>query len=499
MSSFAARLRLPRVWRNQVRSTAGSTIIPSADYPAVWTAPHFPGSFTDFGHAISVNSVSTNSSAEYRNHPSVESMRLQRVKEFNDFMLTPTKELIVNELQTFSEELVRNEYEGKSGNASRLLYGEKGIGKSNSLRLSVLAMAAIHPRKLIPIYVEYIGDSANFRTPSALISHALQLSFPNDSISGCLEELRRRDQFVFFIADEIDQLYISVKDESIRLKILSELAELGSQRSGRVFTIVCGAACTPMLISKNAVHDKMLRIEYPLVHNSQNLNVSKFSPMRPSRKISQIKEECAVIASHYRIISGCDVLYFLAGSNLRAIDKVMSVLKRSELPANLVEPLLELVKPPNLWDQRARKTLEENKNIAKALNDALVEKNYDILLAAYSNHENILTISWIEKLQYLNFEEIRKAAHKAGCEDYQLIINSMVDKGYYSADSDLENLEPGRPLDLLYVFPTYVNKSWKGKLWLALQGIAIEVGREAKKQLITEAIKLGVNAIVQQM
>ncbi len=50
----------------------------------------------------------------------------------------------------------------------------------------------------------------------------------------CLEALNERRQFVFFVADEIDQLYMSAKDEETRLKILMELAELGSKDQGEI-------------------------------------------------------------------------------------------------------------------------------------------------------------------------------------------------------------------------------------------------------------------------
>lgn len=134
----------------------------------------------------------------------------------------------------------------------------------------------------------------------------------------------------------------------------------------------------------------------------------------------------------------------------------------------MVELLLEIVKPPKLWDQRARKTLEDNKILARALNVVLVEKNYKNLQKAYSDPSKILEIKWIEELKCLDYDEIRKAANSANCKDYQLIINCLVDKVYYSADPMLEKLAPGRPLDLLYVFPLYVKESWWKSLNLKL-------------------------------
>jgi len=76
-----------------------------------------------------------------------------------------------------------------------------------------------------------VGDSTKFATPSTLISEALGLS--KKSIDECLVTLEQRDQFIFLIVDEIDQVYTSLQNEEIRLKVLMELTELGSQRYGR--------------------------------------------------------------------------------------------------------------------------------------------------------------------------------------------------------------------------------------------------------------------------
>lgn len=114
---------------------------------------------------------------------------------------------------------------------------------------------------------------------------------------------------------------------------------------------------------------------------------------------------------------------------------------------------------------------------------------------AYSNPQNILKINWINELKYLNYDDVRKAANTADCKDYQLVINSMVDKGYYSADSDLQNLGPGRPLDLLYVFPMYAKESWMRSAQLIFDGVAVDAGKEARRQLITNAIKYALGCV----
>lgn len=48
---------------------------------------------------------------------------------------------------------------------------------------------------------------------------------------------------------------------------------MGSQTSGRCYTILCGnSLLVPALISKNALHDKEVLKEYPMVEFAPNLN-----------------------------------------------------------------------------------------------------------------------------------------------------------------------------------------------------------------------------------
>ena len=99
----------------------------------------------------------------------------------------------------------------------------------------------------------------------------------------------------------------------------------------------------------------------------------------------------------------------------------------------------------------------------------------------------------------MNFDEIRKAANKAGCKDYQLIVNGLTDKGYYTADSDLENLGPGRPLDLMYAFPLYENESCDHKLKSKENGTTDEAAKETRRKLIIEVITTALVQITQKI
>lgn len=52
--------------------------------------------------------------------------------------LISSKQAFVEDINNVLKRLVKDEYVKKSGSASRLIYGEKGIGKSSALTLSVM-------------------------------------------------------------------------------------------------------------------------------------------------------------------------------------------------------------------------------------------------------------------------------------------------------------------------------------------------------------------------
>ena len=65
--------------------------------------------------------------------------------------LTRSKQRIVNEIGYEVQSLVENAFLDKSGNSSQLIYGEKGVGKSSALTLSVMGVW-LHYGNVIPIY-----------------------------------------------------------------------------------------------------------------------------------------------------------------------------------------------------------------------------------------------------------------------------------------------------------------------------------------------------------
>ncbi|RYE59333.1 MAG: hypothetical protein EOP48_01200 [Sphingobacteriales bacterium] len=168
-------------------------------------------------------------------------------KVSNRFMTSP-KTMIVNDVRLQLSRLRNDGFLDKSGNASRLIYGEKGIGKSSALTLAVMGSWLLYD-DVIPIYVEYKGNPKEWETPGTLLCEAMGLS--KRPLSDCLNHLHDTNRYAFIVADEIEQVYNGENEDGIRTDILYDLAELGTQRSGRTYTYLCGSSSiTPALISK---------------------------------------------------------------------------------------------------------------------------------------------------------------------------------------------------------------------------------------------------------
>lgn len=74
-------------------------------------------------------------------------------------MDTVVKKLLIEELlEPKMQLLLQGEFYGKAGNASHMVYGEKGIGKTTALRNSMVAASLIYDH-LLPIYIEYQGST----------------------------------------------------------------------------------------------------------------------------------------------------------------------------------------------------------------------------------------------------------------------------------------------------------------------------------------------------
>ena len=358
----------------------------------------------------------------------------------------------------------------KSGNASRLIFGEKGIGKSSALTLSTMAVWLAY-KNVIPIYVEYIGGAEDFKSPRELFAEALKLE-TEASLSKCLVELRRIDKFALIIVDEIEQVYESTSASEKRRQILDDLAELGSQISGRAYTYACGSSSlTPSLITKNAIHHSYLSKEFPMLNNAPNLNGKKFASFRLHRGC-HFEQDFETIRKVYNITPEMmNWLYFLCGSNLRTIDTVHGKLLAeaqtcdisnvANMSTDSLRSLREYCFPPAMWDKRAENTLKEYGHLIKELYEKLVGKNQHLLKRINHEGNNLGSIHWMKEVEPLYQHEITAICVKLGF-DY-LVINHLIDKGYFSGPPDLQYLHADKPADLLHHFQQNEARRW---IWI---------------------------------
>ena len=377
--------------------------------------------------------------------------------------LTRSKTLIIKEIGYEVKVLAENAFLGKSGNSSRLIYGEKGIGKSSSLTLSVMGVW-LHFYNVLPIYVEYVGNTVDYKSPSELICHHLNID-EKTPLSECLKLLSVREEYVLFIADEVEQIYSNIDLPHKRKKILDEFAELGSQTTGRCYTLLCGSSPhLPALISKSAVHDEEIRKEFPMVELAPDLNWSKFPSIRVHR-CYDFQNDFEVIKNHYGFSEAfCNQLFFLAGSNLRTIDYVITTLQSEHLDADsIASRILDHCYPPKLLDIRGKKSTHEYREFIDFVTSAIIRKNHTIISQVYHDPKQVSFISWTKELKPLGYGEIREL-----CTKFRIFGNEMstlVDEGYFLAPPSVGHLHMARPLDLLMHYPRYLSERPLQRFW----------------------------------
>eukprot|EP01036_Dinobryon_divergens_P023829 gene23829-32216_t len=379
-------------------------------------------------------------------------------------------------------------------NAEDLAMRCRGIGKSSALILSVMGVW-LHYGNVIPIYVEYTGSVEEYKSPAELICQHLRI-IETTPLSQCLKLLSDKGEYVLFIADEVEQLYSGVDCKPLRRKILDELAELGSQRTGRCYTILCGnLSLVPTLITKNAVHDDALRKEFPMVEFAPNLNRSKFAPFRLHRDLD-LQFDFNVLKSHYKISDAlCNQLYFIAGSNLRTIDTIIQKLRSSNMDEESIRSgsgILEYCYPPSMWDLRAQKTTSANEDLIRALSVASVRKNRALISRVYRDVDQISSISWVAELKPLTRYEVKTICAKFNCPDY--LLSLLVDKGYFSAPPSLDHLHLAKPMDLLFYYPQYLTeRPWNCFLkWVSstLSGTMKEIAdHQASREILSRVVQ----------
>eukprot|EP01031_Cornospumella_fuschlensis_P031021 gene31021-37493_t len=155
---------------------------------------------------------------------------------------------------------------------------------------------------VIPIYLEYIGSAKDYQASSAALAQVLGFSETTPLIT-CLKTLRSRGLYALIVADEIEQVYTGTDHADKRRLVLDDLAELGSQATGRAYTYLCGSSSlVPVLISKNAVHSDLLCKEFPFVCSAPILNGKKYVGLRIHRGL-QGRQDLDIIQRAYNVSS----------------------------------------------------------------------------------------------------------------------------------------------------------------------------------------------------
>jgi len=241
---------------------------------------------------------------------------------------------------------------------------------------------------------------------------------------------------------------------------LDDLAELGSQTTGRTYTYICGSSSlVPVLISKNAVHNEELRNEFPFVSSAPILNGKKYVGLRVHRGL-QNEADLEIVKKIYNLdVKASNLVYYLCGSNLRSVDQVVTDMQSVvDLGASNIKSIKERCDTISRWDQRAIKTRNSDGPLINALLNKMVEVNFNIIKRASMDVSQVSNIDWIRDIRALTNEEILIVCTRLHINHPQYTINLLVDKGYFSGPPQLSYLLPNKPSERVDYFPKYQSK-----------------------------------------
>ena len=151
----------------------------------------------------------------------------------------------------------------------RLLLGRKGVGKTTLAEGMQKVAKVIFGGDLITIYYEYSMN--NNQLPSSLISEKLNLD-SNVKIKSCEKILQEKENFIFLVLDEIQNLYL--KNEN-GISVIDEIFEIGCSRTSNIFCIITGSSYHLRQLCFAKLSNN-LKEDYPN-YLGQDLNSTKFS------------------------------------------------------------------------------------------------------------------------------------------------------------------------------------------------------------------------------
>ena len=407
----------------------------------------------------------------------------------NTLFFNYSKRRVIEHIQFNVTSLVEGSFVGAS--ASNLLHGQKGIGKSCGLLLGTVASGLLHPN-LIAIYMAFSGTGAALRTPSDLISSSLDLkeSIP---LMECVAELQKRGLYALVIADELDHVYMS-NDDSLqkRQDIIAELSELGSQKSGRVYTVACGSASvTPILISKHAVHYPDVVREYPLVPHVTTLNSSRFSAIRVA---SSGQNDLAIIGQAYGIeLKLMSLIFYYSGNNLHRINQMVRTFRQKDITA-----FKSLCSFESSWAGDSTKSRERLAPLLQALRFAIIAQNATLIESVLRNPASIRDIDWsrqIKPISSRHVENILCVLQSKGHHFSTIHLNLLVDRGFLLASSNFSELQLPTAAQMLQMYPHYNEHQKSTRFWGIPKYIFDTDNAASQKAAADLAISVDIEAI----
>lgn len=315
-------------------------------------------------------------------------------------------------LTTAVRRLAQLDLSPQAGGQTTCFVGERGGGKSHTLKL-IVAAAAEKFRNVVPVYLDYSGYNnavTPLPLPSALVEEALArrgvtLESPLNNMKDVQKALRDRGLRLLLVVDELDQAYQAL-DETVAGKLriesfsllLQELNDIGSSQTGEIVAYVCGSSGSlPLLISGRKDNEDLCK-RFAMMKYAIDLDGHKYRQRHlPSTWITSEEEFVETLkalhptASEPAMRAKAREFAIIYGCNLRTLRNLRFDAKET---------------PKFDWGLRADDAKQKYANIIKPLDAKLCDVNKDLLdLLAKAlksptpNFENIDVFSMMKGLK----------------------------------------------------------------------------------------------------
>jgi hypothetical protein len=382
--------------------------------------------------------------------------------------------------------------------------GERGGGKTHTLRLLTRAIADEFPDKVLPVYIDYskyttMADPVPL--PSTLIEVALaQRGYRTEEPMGmmvALDIISKLDLRLVLFVDEFETLFQHHKDvtpSALRIAsfnaVESELNAIGNEQTGRCVAYLCGSSGSlPELISCRRNNAQLVTL-YPMLQYAIDLNGSKYPQVHLSgawhRDEQQFIGMVQALTDSNRVITpeGARALVVMYGCNLRMITKAVGKGSGS-------------VQFKYHWHVRAAEDKRKYQDIIAAIDVRMVEVNSELLkkLKAAIRSGSLASVNTFD-LRGIPAEEVMRLI---GVENMPA-LDLLCDRSWYAGTAHCAGgtLYPASALTLLMecdpdtasdsAFRATVTE-WGTKLLSAGFDVFLDSAREVATEQATEAMR----------